>query len=194
MRVIAGTFRSRTLTTPAGMATRPTSDRLRETLFNVIAHQVSGSRFVDLYAGSGAVGIEAISRGAAQVFFAEKAPKALAAIRSNLKSLDVKAGTQIESGGTAVLLKRLSTGAGEFNILFLDPPYEAADEYTRTLSTLGSDDWTNALAEDAIIIAEHSRKQALAERYNRIARTRTLLQGDAALSFYRVQPEQPDIA
>lgn len=193
MRVISGTFRSRTLTTPAGTATRPTSDRLRETLFNVLAPSIQGARFVDLYAGSGAVGIEALSRGASHVFFAEKATKAIAAIRANLKSLDIKSGTTIETAGVAPLLERLTTGHGEFDILFLDPPYEAVAEYTRTLSTLGSQAWANALSEDAVIVAEHSRKQDLPERSGRLARTRTLLQGDAALSFYRVQPEMPDV-
>lgn len=181
------------LKAPAGMATRPSSDRLRETLFNVIAQSVPDARFVDLYAGSGAVGIEALSRGASYVFFAEKAPKAVAAIRANLKSLEIKAGFAIESGGTAVLLKRIASGNGEFDIIFLDPPYEMATEYTKTLETLGSAGFENALADDALVIAEHSRKQELPERFGRLARTRTLLQGDAALSFYRVQPELPDL-
>ncbi|MBS1813713.1 MAG: 16S rRNA (guanine(966)-N(2))-methyltransferase RsmD [Acidobacteria bacterium] len=193
MRIIAGTFRSRQLQTPAGMATRPTSDRLRETLFNVIATRVPDARFVDLYAGSGAVGIEAISRGAAHVTFAEKAPKALAAIRANLKSLDVKSGFSIESGGSAVLLKKMMTSGFPADIIFLDPPYELAAEYTRTLTALGSAEFADSLHEDGLVIAEHSRKQELAGRYGHLGRTRTLLQGDAALSFYAVSEELPDV-
>lgn len=192
MRIISGSFRSRLLQTPAGLTTRPTSDRLRETLFNVLAARVADSRFVDLYAGSGAVGIEAISRGASHVAFAEKHAKALAAIRTNLKSLDVKSGFTLESGGVSVLLKRLAAGA-TVDIVFLDPPYEAAAEYTKTLTTLGSVEFASALAEDALVIAEHARKQPLAERYGRLGRTRTLLQGDAALSFYAISDELPDL-
>ena len=99
MRVIAGTFRSRVLQAPRGSTTRPTSDRLRETLFNVIAARVPGSSFADLYAGSGAVGIEAISRGAAHVTFAETARPALDAIRANLRTLGIAGSFRIESGG-----------------------------------------------------------------------------------------------
>ena len=87
MRIIAGSLRSRTLTAPPGVATRPTSDRLRETLFNVLAPRMEGAAFLDLYAGSGAVGIEALSRGAARVEFVERAPAALKVLRGNLERL-----------------------------------------------------------------------------------------------------------
>jgi 16S rRNA (guanine966-N2)-methyltransferase len=95
MRVIAGTYRSRRLIAPSGLATRPTSDRLRETLFNVLAPRIDGTVFVDLYAGSGAVGIEALSRGASLVYFVDKAPSAIAAIRSNLAALNIRSGFQL---------------------------------------------------------------------------------------------------
>ena len=183
MRVIAGTYRSRPLAAPRGLDTRPTSDRLRETLFNVIAARVPGARFADLYAGSGAVGIEAISRGAAEVFFAEKSPAALAAIRANLRTLKISGEFQVEGSGTAGLLKWL-TGK-PLDVIFLDPPYDDAEEYRRTLTMLGSAE-NGLLAEDALVIAEHTRKQPLLEEYGSLRRTRTLLQGDAALSFYAV--------
>jgi 16S rRNA (guanine(966)-N(2))-methyltransferase RsmD len=96
MRVIAGTYRSRPLTAPRGLATRPTSDRLRETLFNVLAPHIEGARFADFYAGSGAVGIEALSRGAAHVTFVESAAPAVAALRSNLAALGIREGFQTE--------------------------------------------------------------------------------------------------
>lgn len=183
MRVIAGTYRSRPLAAPKGLATRPTSDRLRETLFNVLAMRIEGARFADLYAGSGAVGIEAVSRGAAEVYFAEKSPAALAAMTTNLRTLGIYAGTQVERGGTAPLLKGL---AGKpLDIVFLDPPYEEAEEYVRTLTTLGTPA-NGLLATDALVIAEHTRKQPLLDRYGNLQRTRTLLQGDASLSFYAV--------
>ncbi len=111
MRVIAGTFRSRQLIAPRGTGTRPTSDRLRETLFNILAPRVAGSRFADLYAGTGAVGIEAISRGAEHVWFAERAEAALTAIRANLKVLQIARGFTVEERGTGALLERLAKAA-----------------------------------------------------------------------------------
>src|ERR1700755_977554 len=107
MRVIAGQYRGRVLKNPQGLQTRPTSDRLRETLFNVLAPRMDGARFADLYAGSGAVGIEAISRGAEHVWFAEKAPAALAAIRGNLSKLKIGGGYSVEDRGVAKLLSSL---------------------------------------------------------------------------------------
>jgi len=186
MRVIAGTYRSRPLAAPKGTATRPTSDRLRETLFNVIAMRIPESRFADLYAGSGAVGIEALSRGAAEVFFAEKSAPALAAMRGNLHTLNITSGFTIEAVGTAQLLKRLS--GKPLDIVFLDPPYEETEEYRRTLTALGTAD-NELLHANSIVIAEHARKQTLQDYYNTLQRTRTLQQGDAALSFY--EPTQP---
>ena len=179
MRVIAGTFRSRALQAPRGTATRPTSDRLRETLFNVIAARVPGARFADLYAGSGAVGIEAISRNAAEVFFSEKSEPAVASIRSNLRALGITTGFQLESGGTATLLKRLR--GKPLDIVFLDPPYDDAEAYRTTLTTLAEGDLLHA---DSLVIAEHARREPLLDVYGTLQRTRTLLQGDAALSFY----------
>ena len=184
MRVIAGTFRSRVLQSPRGIATRPTSDRLRETLFNVIAPRVAGARFADLYAGSGAVGIEAISRGAAEVFFAEKSEPALTAIRANLRTLGISTSFQVESGGTATLLKRLRGQA--LDIVFLDPPYEDAEAYRTTLTALADGELLHA---DSLVVAEHAKRQPLLEAYGTLQRTRTLLQGDAGLSFYRLNKE-----
>src|SRR5580698_5546411 len=99
MRIIAGRYRSRRLEAPAGMATRPSSDRLRETLFNVLAPRIEGARFLDLYAGSGAVGLEALSRGAAHVEFVERAPAALAVLRKNLAQLGLTEGCRIHGAG-----------------------------------------------------------------------------------------------
>ena len=104
MRVIAGEFRSRLLQAPKGTATRPTSDRLRETIFNILGPRVVGARFVDLYAGSGAVGIEAISRGAEFVLFAEREKPAVAAIRANLAALKIGGGYALEDRGVGKLL------------------------------------------------------------------------------------------
>jgi 16S rRNA (guanine(966)-N(2))-methyltransferase RsmD len=190
MRIIAGTYRSRTLQAPAGMATRPTSDRLRETLFNVLAPRIEGAAFLDLYAGSGAVGIEALSRGAARVEFVERAPAALAVLRGNLAKLGLAAGFRIHEGSVGTVLRRMKPKAngsagGAFHVVFLDPPYDASGEYSTTLELLGGS-LSGLLAADALIIAEHRKKERLEDKYGALGRTRLLEQGDAALSFYSV--------
>jgi 16S rRNA (guanine966-N2)-methyltransferase len=189
MRVIAGTYRSRLLMAPKGTGTRPTSDRLRETLFNILSPRIPGCRFVDLYAGTGAVGIEALSRGAAQVWFAEKAEPALAAIQENLKALKIAQGFALEERGTGALLERMAKAAGSspgglVDVVYLDPPWEAEAEFEKTLHLLGSARGRAILAPDALVVAEHSSKSPLAGHYGVLVQTRTLKQGDAALSFY----------
>jgi 16S rRNA (guanine(966)-N(2))-methyltransferase RsmD len=192
MRIIAGSFRSRTLQAPPGLATRPTSDRLRETLFNVLAPRIQGAAFLDLYAGSGAMGIEALSRGAASVDFVERSPAALKVLRGNLERLELRAGFRIHAAAVGTFLKRRqaasrpsrgATPETRFDLVFLDPPYDAAEEYAITLGLLGGPA-AGLLSADALVIAEHRRNQRLEDRYGLLARTRLLEQGDAALSFY----------
>jgi 16S rRNA (guanine966-N2)-methyltransferase len=187
MRVIAGTYRSRRLIAPRGLGTRPTSDRLRETLFNVLATRIESAVFADLYAGSGAVGIEALSRGASLVYFVDQAAPAIEAIRGNLASLEIRSGFQIERSSVSAALGRLGTlGAqGPCTIVFLDPPYTAAGDYASTLALLGRQA-ASLLTADGLVVAEHSRKmpQPLAESYGPLRRYRVLEQGDAGLSFY----------
>jgi 16S rRNA (guanine(966)-N(2))-methyltransferase RsmD len=189
MRIIAGLYRSRTLEAPSGLATRPTSDRLRETLFNVLAPRIGGAAFLDLYAGSGAVGIEALSRGAARVVYVERAPAALKALRENLVKLGIFSGFRIDSSSVAAALKHLGKENQRFDLVFLDPPWDAATEYAATLGSLGGSA-AELLADGALVIAEHRRKEHLEERYGALERTRLLEQGDAALSFYACRPLQ----
>jgi 16S rRNA (guanine966-N2)-methyltransferase len=183
MRIIAGTYRSRLLSAPRGMRTRPTSDRLRETLFNILTPRLNGCRFVDLYAGTGAVGIEALSRGAEHVWFAENAEPALAALRQNLSALKISRGFTLEDRGVGAMLQRLSKLPEPVDLVFLDPPYDAEDEYTGTLNFFGSVRGQALLAADSLVIAEHSSKVKLAKRYGTLEHTRLVKQGDAALSF-----------
>jgi len=184
MRVIAGEYRSRQLAAPRGMSTRPTSDRLRETLFNVLAPSIVGARFIDLYAGSGAVGIEALSRGAEFVLFAENAPPALRAIRENLAALKIAAGYRLEERNAMAALEAMLKRGENADLIFLDPPYQAEAEYSRILELLGSERGAALLSEGGRVIAEHSAKDQLAEKYGSLERVRLLKQGDAALSFY----------
>lgn len=184
MRVIAGTFRSRPLQAPPGLSTRPTSDRLRETLFNVLAPRIQGAAFLDLYAGSGAVGIEALSRGAARVTFVERAAPALKILRANLDRLSLASSSiRIHAGTAGSFLRGPRTAAAEFDIVFLDPPYDANQEYASTLGLLGGEA-AGFLASGAVVIAEHRKKEKLESQYGALNRTRLLEQGDAALSFY----------
>jgi len=210
MRVIAGTLRSRPLISPRGQGTRPTSDRLRETLFNILQTRIEEARFADLYAGTGAVGIEALSRGAAHVLFAERAEPALANLRANLHTLGIRSGYTLEPRSAISALDRLidrqtdrvtardiegkldrPTGAipalAALDILFLDPPYDAAADYTNTLALLGSARAQVLLAPAALIIAEHSSKLPLPPAFGRLRQTRTLKHGDAALTFFQAQ-------
>lgn len=186
MRVIAGLYRSRILVSPSGTATRPTSDRLRETLFNILAPRLPDCIFVDLYAGTGAVGIEAISRGATRTFFAENATPALKSLRANLAALKIVSGYTLEDRGVTQLLQKLSGLTQPANIVFLDPPYEDEDAYSQTLGLLGSPTGRKLLAPAAIVIAEHATRARfkLAPRYGSLTQSRVYKHGDASLSFY----------
>jgi 16S rRNA (guanine966-N2)-methyltransferase len=189
MRIIAGTFRSRQLKSLKGKALRPTSDKLRETLFNVLGELVASSRFVDLFAGTGAVGIEALSRGASDAIFVERHPPAAALIRKNLESLEIRGGARVLPLDALQALKRLgeepAAAGARIDILFLDPPYAEETQYANVLSFL---DGANLLAENAVVIAEHRRALDLPESFGKLERVRVLRQGDAALSFYRFRP------
>lgn len=183
MRVIAGEFRSRPLIAPRGMKTRPTSDRLRETLFNVLGPRVQGARFADLFAGSGAVGIEALSRGAAHCFFVEQGSDALVALRKNVATLQLVSRASIEARAVGRALAAAITQGPRFDLIFLDPPYEASAEYAATLGFL-EEHQDVLLAPGALVVAEHARRDSLLERYGSLERKRVLAQGDAALSFF----------
>lgn len=173
MRIIAGEFRSRRLRTLPGTATRPTPDRLRESLFNVLATEIADAVFVDAYAGSGAVGIEALSRGAVRSIFIERSRSAAAVIRENLASLGLTARAEVLQGR---VLHHLSKYKAE--MVFLDPPYELEAEYGEALTLLGA-------GQPTLAIAQHSSRFVLGEDYGVLRRVRTLRQGDNSLSFYR---------
>lgn len=194
MRIIAGEFRSRVLAGPKGMETRPTSDRLRETLFNVLAPRIAGARFLDLYAGSGANGLEALSRGAREAVLVEQAAPAVAAIRGNMAALGVGARARVDQVAVRRWLGNAARGdMAPFDIIFLDPPYDAAEEYAGALELLGGSA-AGLLGPEGLVVVEHRRVRGglpvaapsrLDDRYGVLCRTRVLEQGDGALSFYR---------
>ncbi len=183
MRIIAGKYRGRKLKSPPSLQTRPTSDRLRETLFNILAPRIKGARFLDLCAGSGAVGIEALSRGAAQVAFVDRSRKMYALIETNLKELNV-GGDEIEvvsKEALEFLRRHAKNEGGAFDIIFFDPPY--AMDYEAVLDYVG-EHAEGLLTEDGVVIVEHHRKHDLNEAFAALKRYRTLKQGDSCLSFY----------
>jgi 16S rRNA (guanine(966)-N(2))-methyltransferase RsmD len=183
MRVIAGKYRSRLLKAPGKLKLRPTSDRLRETLFNVLGPTVQDSLFIDLFAGTGAVGIEAISRGAKRTIFIESHTAAVQLIKQNLIALDAIAGNDLIEADAVKGLERLQRWNIMADFIFHDPPYDNDEAYTRTLEYL---DASHLIAPQGIVIVEHWYSFELPEIFNRLERTRVLGQGDTVLSFYRL--------
>jgi 16S rRNA (guanine966-N2)-methyltransferase len=170
MRIIAGAYKGRNLKSPPSMQVRPTSDRLRETLFNIIAPRIEDARFLDLCAGSGAVGIEALSRGARHVTFVDRSRKSCQLIESNVKLCRIPE-EQYEIYQTTAE-DFLRDSSEPWDIVFFDPPYK--EDYLRTLSLL----------DHGLVIVEHHHKNPLPETIGKLVRTRILKQGDSSLSFY----------
>ena len=183
MRIISGKFRGLTIKTLKGGKLRPTSDQLRETLFDVLGPSIEGARFLDAYAGSGAVGIEALSRGAADVVFIEHHRPGAELIRQNLARLKIDSGYWILTSTVEHGLEKLAEQGESFDFVFLDPPYEVIREYHQSLRQLGR---RSVLGPSSLVIAEHSRHVILEEEYVDLRRTRTIRHGDAQLSFYRL--------
>ena len=181
MRIISGQFKSRQLkgTPPAGL--RPTSDKLRETLFNILGPTVSGSDFLDACAGMGGVGIEAISRGAQSVCFVDNSRKSTAIIRENLSALKIVSGFRILEMELRKALHVFEADTA-FDVVFLDPPYDREDLYTMALEFFGS---RPILKDEGILVMEHSKRQEPPAVAGFLRRYRLLTQGDSCLSFYR---------
>lgn len=174
MRVIGGEFRSRKLKALPGLDTRPTPDRLRETLFNILAPRIPGVTFLDAYAGTGAVGIEALSRGAAHAIFVEKSRTAVEVIRENLRALGIGNRAEVYTGKTLSVLERLAA-----DMVFLDPPYELEREYGQVLELLGT-------RKNRLVIVQHASRLALTDEYGSMRRSRIVRQGGSSLSFYEI--------
>jgi len=187
LRIISGKFRGRKLKSPPRLGTRPTSDRLRETLFNVLAPRIAGARFLDLCAGSGAVGIEALSRGAAHATFVDQSRKMYALIEHNLQTLKIHDQEfEVISSEAAKFLGRCEQkGSQPFDIIFFDPPYAA--DYETVLNYVGENAAT-LLNEDGLMVVEHDKKRELVTEFGELERYRLLKQGDSCLSFYRFSP------
>ncbi len=186
MRVIAGRFRSRPLHSLRGMDLRPTADRLRETLLNVLAAgnttALAGKVWLDLCAGTGAVGIEALSRGAAKVYFVESSRLAANLIQRNLRSLGLETGFEVLREDVTRALRTLEARKITADFIFLDPPYRMEKIYEQTLQLLSH---SSLLNPETVVVAEHDKRFDPGEEFAPLRRNRKLEQGDAILSFYR---------
>ena len=175
MRIIAGDLKGRRLKTPKWGGLRPTSDKLRETLFNVVAGRVAGARVLDLYAGTGAIGIEALSRGASHVAFVDTDARALRLIDENLRHCGVR-------DRYVIIRTPQSLPAGSYDLAVLDPPY---DEPDLTASIAEAE---RLVAPGGLLVLEHARRRPAPDEVGRLRKTRDLLSGDSALAFYAAAP------
>ena len=183
MRVIAGSLKGRRLKAPGWEGVRPTSDKLRETLFNILAPRIAGARVVDAYAGTGAVGIEALSRGARDVTFVEQDRRAQALIAENLAHCGIATGYNIVLAGARRAFESFGRNAA-FDIILLDPPYAAGDaEVAGVLAAAGGH-----VAAHGVVVLERARRRPAPDAAGSLARSRDVMSGASALTFYVCRP------
>ncbi len=184
MRIVGGSLGGRRLKAPAGQHTRPTSDRVREALFNILGPPPPGARVLDPFAGAGSLGLEALSRGASELIAIDSARTAIRCIRDNVASLGVDAATRVHQGDALRIVAKLS---GPFHWIFVDPPYRT-DLAAAMLEALGASD---LVADDGVVVVEHDRRDAPGEAYGCLKRTDLRRYGDTELSFYRLAKGTP---
>ena len=194
MRIISGKYRGRNLKSPPSLGVRPTSDRLRETLFNVLAPRIQGTRFLDLCAGSGAVGIEALSRDASHVTFVDRSRKMCGLVEANLDLTGVpEEETEVVQSEAAEFLRHVAKksanhkATGPWDLVFFDPPY--ATDYDSVLELFGVHT-ESLLSDNGLVVVEHHHKKELPETVGTLRRTRVLKQGDSSLSFFSVTSDK----
>ena len=185
-RIIAGWGKGRRLKAPGGLETRPTGARVRQTLFDILTPRLPGCRFLDAFAGSGAVGLEALSRGAASVILVEQGIAAAAAIRENVKALAGVGDVQVFRQDARVALPALAEQERRFDVIFLDPPY-AGDLCVRSLESVVT---SGLLASGGVAVAQHFHKQPLPERIGSLVRVRSVRVGDHLLSFFEEEGKE----
>jgi len=183
VRVIAGALKGRRLVTPRGATTRPTADQVRIALMDTLGPWLPDARLLDLFAGAGGVGLEALSRGAAHTTFVERDPRALDALVENIRTLDLEPRTHVARGDVTRQLARLAGAGQRFEIVFLDPPY-ATDDGERVLAALGHG---ALLAPDGIVIAQHLTKRRPAQEYGVLRAFRDRRFGETTLTFFRAE-------
>lgn len=186
MRVIAGTAKGRRLKTVKGMTTRPTADRVKESLFNIIREKLEGNSLLDLYAGTGNIGIEALSRGVTSAVFVERDKQAVKVLRENLQVTSFQQNVEVYQQDVMIALDIFGKKKRAFDLIFLDPPYyEGLEEKTLTRIFLNK-----VLAPEGLVIIEHSRKNNLPSTVASLQLIRTEIYGDTAISFYRIREDE----
>jgi 16S rRNA (guanine(966)-N(2))-methyltransferase RsmD len=183
MKIGSGRFRGRTIQVPKGLKTRPTSGRLKKALFDIIASELPGARVLDLFAGAGALGLEALSRGASHVLFVERRKSAIAAIENNLEKLGVAHQAEVHQGEATKALDQLSRRSEGIHVVLLDPPY-AAGVYEAVLKRINE---TAIVAAQGLVIVEHHHKVELDDTYGNLQRHRVVRAGESCLTFYRLE-------
>jgi 16S rRNA (guanine966-N2)-methyltransferase len=184
MRILAGALKGRRLVTPRGATTRPTADQVRIALMDTLAPRLADARVLDLFAGAGGVGLEALSRGAAHATFVERDARAVAALRQNVEALGVGPLVRVRRGDVLRELASLYAAGDRFDVVFLDPPYEAGLVET-TLQTLGGG---GLLLAEGLVVAQHFTKRAPPPAVGGLAAFRTRRFGETTLTFYRAGP------
>ena len=180
MRIIGGTARGRRIKAPKGSAIRPTADRVREALFNILAQDLSGHEVLDLFAGSGSLSLEALSRGAASALLVDESAQAAGLIRRNLEMLGFADRARIWSQPVGKALSRLTADGAAYDAVFLDPPYDHGwVEKALTMISQG-----RLLQAGGVAVAEHSVRDEVGERYGQLVRRDRRRYGDTVLSFF----------
>jgi 16S rRNA (guanine966-N2)-methyltransferase len=185
MRIIAGKLRGRKLISPRGQNIRPTSDRLRQTLFDIVGAAVSGGVFLDVFAGTGAVGLEALSRGAREVLFIESDPESCRLIEKNLDLCGARPQCRLIRQDVFTAVRHLARAQFAVDAIYLDPPY-AWEPYGDLLGLIFR---LGLAAADTLVVVEHHRKAAVPGAGQEFRRVREVVQSDKCLSFYRSIPE-----
>jgi 16S rRNA (guanine966-N2)-methyltransferase len=185
MRIIGGEARGRRLQAPRGGATRPTGDRVKQTLFDILAPRIRDSRFLDVFAGAGGIGLEAVSRGSARVVLVDNDRPAVEAIQANLALLGAGPRAQVLRQDARVALASLSDTGVRFDVVYVDPPYDSP-LYEEILQQVGE---THLLEADGVLVAEHFHKRELPETIGGLVRARVVRIGDHRLSFYRLEAQ-----
>lgn len=181
MRVVAGERKGMPLKAVTGTTTRPTTDKVKESIFNIIGPFFDGGTALDLFAGSGGLGIEALSRGAEKAIFVEKDPRAFQILKENIKKCRYDEITELFKTDASRAVKGLIKREIEIDYLFMDPPYRKT-EYYDLVSTLAE---CGKLSKNAIIVCEHAKEYSLPEAYGPYTLTRQETYGETIISIYR---------
>jgi len=193
MRISGGQDRGRNLKSPKHGGLRPTSDKVKEALFSILRDKVEGASFLELFAGTGAVGMEALSRGAGHTVFVDASPKAERLIRENLGILGYRERSSVVTKDCLLFLRKTAFKMGPFDIVFVDPPYheEAGDKALGALGEPPDEENPDCLAPDAVVVYEHFKKHAAPDKVGRLVKKKDYTYGDTALSVYDKSPQPP---